>query len=794
MTMLVQWTGPSKRLEISITGRQVEWLPGQIQDTPVDVAATLIEAGAGWVPTDEVRPFVFDAYGQVVGLRLRGGEVQPLGGMPGALSEYTRPTTLASAIAQELARQTIQEAIWRARVTELLAENPPIGNIGTVTYVDRTAAVNGNGASHLTPTNVMPTLTAGNTFLFADSLYHPGTITWPAIGRAVVGTYDRTTGARVYDKNRIAWLDGQGAQRVISTNTANDSQAGVISGLGIRGARHATDARGIYIGKATAATTTSGWIVEHCVIEDILPSATDGSALSMGIESYADDAIFRFNTIRVKNADGLYSAAAGNVGGRNPKIYGNDIEVDPTSTDDGVDCIQLFNGGTGGLGEFHVHTNRCRNTVNVKQTIIVQDTASVATTKGIVERNFCVGADMTRPALGVGGVGQKGILVDAHQTIVRDNYSSGSAFPVFVSKPNCDVYDNVLALWGAAGSEQSAYRACVAAYSNGTRIRDNVLFIDAPQGDIANNYGVHEHGTTGCEVVGNIVVGRGKGLHVSDGATLEEGNTVFVTGLARETSVGGMHPNVAKALGLRSTSTYDPGLSIDGRPRRSSATGELPGGPGASAPVALPYAFVGTWAQLQAAYPNGGRALRALRRGTKAFVTNWGVDFTPDAAGARWVAQPFTLAAGGSAYAAPIGTLSANGMFVQAPVPAALLGAGSHIELVMRTKRTGSAAVINQGIWLGTAGTTGDSRLLALQVNAANGQEHRLPRISVCCVAGNTVSTSDWASDGQQAPNIGSDRSTNINYAADMTLSWGISSITSPDTISLIEYAARVRP
>jgi hypothetical protein len=43
-----------------------------------------------------------------------------------------------------------------------------------------------------------------------------------------------------------------------------------------------------------------------------------------------------------------------------------------------------------------------------------------------------------------------------------------------------------------------------------------------------------------------------------------------------------------------------------------------------------------TWAQLQAAYPNGGAALAALPAGATAFVSDWGAWFVPNPAKTKW--------------------------------------------------------------------------------------------------------------------------------------------------------------
>lgn len=473
---------------------------------------------------------------------------------------YKTPMALTEAKYQEDTRRTKYEAALDAFVQSIYA--PYVESVGTVTYIDRTAAVNGDGTSHLTPRNTFPTFVAGNSYLFAGGRTHKGTVTFPAGGRTLFGSYDPITGARVVAASRIATLDADGASRGITTHSTLDSQAGVVSGLRIVNARSATTPRGILITKASAAAATAGWVVEHCVITDI----GVGASLGMAIESYADDGVYRFNKIDGVDVDGIYIATVANAGGRNSQIYGNDITLRAESTAANIDCLQLYNNGTGGLGAFRIFGNKFRNHANIKQCIIVQDTVSVESTAGIIEDNLCIGADLTLPVLGVGGVGQKGILVDAHNTIVRNNYVSGSAFPIFVEKPGCTVSKNVAALWGLAGSESARYRACVASYANNTTVVDNVCIMDSPLGDSPNIYGIHEHGTTGSIVKGNLILGRGTGLHVS-AATTEEDNTIMVTSLPRESAAGGMHTGVAAPLGARSTSDYTPDVAADGKPR-----------------------------------------------------------------------------------------------------------------------------------------------------------------------------------------------------------------------------------
>lgn len=126
-----------------------------------------------------------------------------------------------------------------------------------------------------------------------------------------------------------------------------------------------------------------------------------------------------------------------------------------------------------------------------------------------------------------------------------------------------------------------------------------------------------------------------------------------------------------------------------------------------------------TWAELQASYPNAGGALAALPAGITAFVSDWNVDFTPNAAKAAWsVCWPTRIVFDTTAQT---GDLTGNDQVVkQALLPAAILRSGS--KFVTRTaigKNGTTDAATSSVLRLGPLGTTADPAMINLTTMAA---------------------------------------------------------------------------
>lgn len=123
---------------------------------------------------------------------------------------------------------------------------------------------------------------------------------------------------------------------------------------------------------------------------------------------------------------------------------------------------------------------------------------------------------------------------------------------------------------------------------------------------------------------------------------------------------------------MASTSTAGPGVGL------------LPGGN---------YLGAYTWAELQAAYPNGGAALLALAAGSLAFVTDWGVPFYPALSKTAWKpAGPMTLLSIISDTTAILNSTTNFQAALTWTPPLKLLIPGSVVEIAYRAKQASGSA------------------------------------------------------------------------------------------------------
>ena len=136
-----------------------------------------------------------------------------------------------------------------------------------------------------------------------------------------------------------------------------------------------------------------------------------------------------------------------------------------------------------------------------------------------------------------------------------------------------------------------------------------------------------------------------------------------------------------------------------------------------------------TWAQLQAAYPNGGAALAALPAGATAYVSDFSHQWTPS------VDKTYWLPIGGRAplyrrsalYSSFVARLTGTGaaQAFQLPevtkIPAGLLRVGSRLGVSGRIRRTAwtTTAAAQVSVRLGTAGTTADALISAHNITGA---------------------------------------------------------------------------
>lgn len=200
-----------------------------------------------------------------------------------------------------------------------------------------------------------------------------------------------------------------------------------------------------------------------------------------------------------------------------------------------------------------------------------------------------------------------------------------------------------------------------------------------------------------------------------------------------------------------------------------------------------------TWAELQAAYPNGGGALAALPAGITAFVSDWGAQFAPNAAGARWVIRSPMLLYSLTSPAAVNST--SETLVAQPPIPAALLGAGARIRVELSAHDNGTTTS-NWTVYLriGTAGTTADASV-APNLDMSNAAQRSFGYVRDLFVISNTATNlfgvpSTWS--GSSPPLSGQSAATRLsNYTIpDLSssaniLSVGVKGSDAVDTLTL---------
>lgn len=209
-----------------------------------------------------------------------------------------------------------------------------------------------------------------------------------------------------------------------------------------------------------------------------------------------------------------------------------------------------------------------------------------------------------------------------------------------------------------------------------------------------------------------------------------------------------------------------------------------------------------TWAELQAAYPNGGGALAALHAQTTAFVSDWRTNFCPNAALTAWqpVGGSVQIASAVSSAASPLATLTGvtSGKFTipaGAPViPANLCGAGWHAWLIANLRRTTTTATATIDIRLGTADSSADG-ILGTNASAAaatafwyaleSGFYSTTGRLREGAFPGST----DSRLIGTSAVDI----TANVDTTAAQYLSFHIASANTADTFHLLSFRFGVR-
>lgn len=210
-----------------------------------------------------------------------------------------------------------------------------------------------------------------------------------------------------------------------------------------------------------------------------------------------------------------------------------------------------------------------------------------------------------------------------------------------------------------------------------------------------------------------------------------------------------------------------------------------------------------TWAGLQSAYANGGGALAALPTGTTAFVSDWGAQFTPNAAKTYWKPSNGYVSISGqvAALSTYLAQLTGSGALqkfvppVTPTIPANLLQIGCRLYVAYLAKRTTLATTpgaANVHVHIGTTDSTSDQNLGAVNVAATLNMSIVL-EAPFEIVASNTIRYYNTAARNYatvSSSNI-SDATSNINLAAqqyvNIVIGTGFVSGAASDVVQLNE-------
>lgn len=163
------------------------------------------------------------------------------------------------------------------------------------------------------------------------------------------------------------------------------------------------------------------------------------------------------------------------------------------------------------------------------------------------------------------------------------------------------------------------------------------------------------------------------------------------------------------------------------------------------------------------------------------------MSFPPSALAGFW--------GGSGSIASPIATLTGitAGLFTggksNLSIPAGTFKVGDHLTGGCKIRRTTATAVHTANIYMGTAGTSSDSNLSNITTSGATINFDQNMYFLGSFPSTTVFSTNNNAPfNANNTAGLFVDRSTNMNIAAAMTLSFGISVGNASDSYSLIEW------
>lgn len=201
-----------------------------------------------------------------------------------------------------------------------------------------------------------------------------------------------------------------------------------------------------------------------------------------------------------------------------------------------------------------------------------------------------------------------------------------------------------------------------------------------------------------------------------------------------------------------------------------------------------------TWATKPSASGNLGMCIRIANVGASAAGSYWISD------GTYWrpVGGSVLLSAQSGSIATPISSFTGvtSSLFTptaQPVIPAGMLIPGqSSIEIEASFRRTGANATASLNIHLGTAKTSADNTVYSFTF-AATSLLDLLATPTVFVSETSRITATNWQTRGGSGnTSVTNDRTGNINTAAEMGVTFGISSANVADSFSMIGYKVRL--
>lgn len=452
-------------------------------------------------------------------------------------------------------RKMTLRPFWEAYVNYLMTIHPPVPNTGSVFYIDPTGSA--GAGTFASPANVFPgSPVANTTYLIKERTRVIGTTQFTGITATglVIGTYDAGSGARVFEKDRLATIDGGSSNFRCAIRWQGTSGNFSLSGIRVIGG--GTGSGGVQQFESLTAPATSLITVEHCVFEGVGPYALLGGQVNnQAVTCGGARFIGRFNRVCVEG-DGFMLNPAATAG---YQLIGNEVVVPPTLTVGGPDCVQIIRTSSNAVGKQHLVGNWLDQAANTKQAFVLSGGTPQATGEEMFcARNFFFGVDLlANPVLPPFSGGQIAFINDTlSPAVIVGNYFDQFAGWAGVSTNGVLMHN--IGIREHAGQWYSGFG--VSAGATGAVVANNTaIALDTTWVPGAANTGFEINGT-GHTVKNNICVNLGLRMDLPT----EETSTLFVGSLPVNFN------NTTRPLGAGSKQAGDALLDSVGRPKAGS--------------------------------------------------------------------------------------------------------------------------------------------------------------------------------------------------------------------------------